>query len=197
MNEDFKNISFDEYMDQSASLIVSSKEHLGGQKINNAIKMIEDNFLNNKILFTCGNGGSAADANHIHAELVGRFERNRRALNVISLNSNPAFITAWSNDIDYETIFSRQLEAFPNNSGLLFGISTSGNSKNILNAAKLAKDKGIKVICLTGKGGGKLAEFSDILIDIPSDKTAKIQQIHECIYHYICGKLEFIDFQND
>ena len=192
MNENFEQISFNEYMKQSAELITETINYIKAEKISEAISMIEDNFIQNKSLFICGNGGSAADANHIHAELVGRFERNRRALNVISLNSNPAFITAWSNDIDYESIFSRQLEAFPDDSGVLLVLSTSGNSKNIIDVAKIAKTKGIKVISLTGKGGGMLKTLSDILIDVPSNKTAKIQQVHECIYHYICGKLEYI-----
>lgn len=192
MNENFEQISFNEYMKQSAELITETINYIKAEKISEAISMIEDNFTQNKSLFICGNGGSAADANHIHAELVGRFERNRRALNVISLNSNPAFITAWSNDIDYESIFSRQLEAFPDNSGVLLVLSTSGNSKNIIDVAKIAKTKGIKVISLTGQGGGMLKTLSDILIDVPSNKTAKIQQVHECIYHYICGKLEYI-----
>lgn len=193
MNEDFKSISFNNYMIESANLIIESKDYLKSDLIDDSIKLIKDNFMQNKILFTCGNGGSAADANHIHAELVGRFERDRRALNVISFNSNPAFITAWSNDIEYETIFSRQLEAFPDDSGILLAISTSGNSKNIVEVVKLAKSKNIKVISLTGMGGGALSDLSDILIDVPSNKTAKIQQIHECIYHYICGKLEYIN----
>lgn len=193
MNEDFKSISFNNYMIESANLIIESKDYLKSDLIDDSIKLIKDNFMQNKILFTCGNGGSAADANHIHAELVGRFERDRRALNVISFNSNPAFITAWSNDIEYETIFSRQLEAFPDDSGILLAISTSGNSKNIVEVVKLAKSKNIKVISLTGMGGGALSDLSDILIDVPSNKTAKIQQIHECIYQYICGKLEYIN----
>tara|TARA_B100000963_G_scaffold361557_1_gene397658 strand:+ start:12659 stop:13246 length:588 start_codon:yes stop_codon:yes gene_type:complete len=192
MNEDFKDLDFKTYLLESAELLTKSADAIDSLSIEKAIKEISLAFQEKKALYVCGNGGSAADANHIHAELVGRFELNRNPFNVISLVANPAFLTAWSNDEDYDSIFSRQIKSFPDNSGVLLAISTSGNSSNIISAARVSRRKNIKVISLTGSDGGDLKPLSDININVPSNKTAKIQQVHESIYHYICGKLEFI-----
>ena len=160
------------------------------QKIEKSIDQILIQINKENPLLVCGNGGSSADAEHIVGELVGRFLKERKAINAISLSSNSATLTAWANDYSYETIFSRQVEAYGKNGGIFWGISTSGNSKNIVLAAKKAKDLGLEVIALTGEGGGELAKYSDILIDVPSRSTPRIQEMHIMIYHYMCQKIE-------
>jgi D-sedoheptulose 7-phosphate isomerase len=144
----------------------------------------------NKPLLVCGNGGSASDAMHITGELVGRFLKERRGLNAICLSANPAVLTAWSNDYSYETVFSRQVEAHGTQGGVLWGLSTSGNSPNVVKAFEQARQMGMATISLTGQGGGKLAAVSDFLIDVPSKHTPDIQQVHLVLYHYMCERLE-------
>jgi D-sedoheptulose 7-phosphate isomerase len=143
-----------------------------------------------KPLLVCGNGGSASDAMHIAGELVARFLKERKGLNCICLSSNPAMITAWANDYDYDSVFARQVEAYGQGGGVLLAISTSGNSKNVLQAAQKAKAMGLAVIGLTGGGGGKLAPLCDVLLDAPSTFTPMIQQVHLCLYHYLCEQIE-------
>jgi D-sedoheptulose 7-phosphate isomerase len=144
----------------------------------------------NKALLVCGNGGSASDAMHITGELVGRFLKERRGLKAICLSSNPAVLTAWSNDYSYDTVFSRQTEAYGEQGGVILGISTSGNSRNVIAAFEVAKSLGMTTIALTGEGGGKMAALSDILLDVPSRSTPLIQQVHICLYHYLCEQVE-------
>jgi D-sedoheptulose 7-phosphate isomerase len=144
----------------------------------------------NKALLVCGNGGSASDAQHITGELVGRFLKERRGLKAICLSSNPAVLTAWSNDYSYDTVFSRQTEAYGEPGGVILGISTSGNSRNVIAAFEVAKSLGMTTIALTGEGGGKMAALSDILLDVPSRSTPLIQQVHICLYHYLCEQVE-------
>lgn len=144
----------------------------------------------NKALLVCGNGGSASDAMHITGELVGRFLKERRGLKAICLSSNPAVLTAWSNDYSYDTVFSRQTEAYGEPGGVILGISTSGNSRNVIAAFEVARQMGMTTIAMTGEGGGKMAELSDILLDVPSRSTPLIQQVHICLYHYLCEQVE-------
>lgn len=141
-------------------------------------------------LLVCGNGGSASDAMHITGELVGRYLKERKALNCVCLSSNPAVLTAWANDYSYETVFSRQVEAYGRAGGVILGLSTSGNSANVLKAFETARSMGMSTIAMTGEGGGKLAAVSDILIDVPSKRTPDIQQAHICLYHYLCEMVE-------
>lgn len=138
----------------------------------------------------CGNGGSASDALHISGELVGRFYRERKAMNVICLNSNVTVMTAWANDFDYDSIFARQVEAHGVEDGVCWGISTSGNSESVIQALGQAKSMGMKTIGLTGAGGGRLASVSDLLLDVPSMSTPRIQELHMPIYHFICQQVE-------
>jgi len=142
-----------------------------------------------KILL-CGNGGSAADAQHIAAELSGRFKKERKALAGIALTTDTSALTAIGNDYGFEFVFSRQVEAIGKKGDVLIAISTSGNSQNIINAIKSAKEIGCKIITLTGKDGGKMKEMGDINIIIPSDNTPRIQEMHIMIGHMICN---FID----
>jgi D-sedoheptulose 7-phosphate isomerase len=137
-----------------------------------------------------GNGGSASDAMHIAGELVGKFLHERGALNVICLNANPSVLTAWANDYEFETVFSRQVDAHGKGGGVCWGLSTSGNSINVINAFKKARQMGMTTIALTGKGGGALSQFSDVLIEAPTIETPRVQEIHILIYHYICERIE-------
>jgi D-sedoheptulose 7-phosphate isomerase len=140
------------------------------------------------ILF--GNGGSAADSQHIAAELVGRFQKDRCALPAIALTTDTSIITALSNDYGYETIFARQLEALAKKKDVIIGISTSGRAKNVTLALNTAKKMGLKTICLTGKDGGEIAKIADIPLIVPSKITARIQEAHITIGHIICELVE-------
>lgn len=151
--------------------------------INNAIK-------SGGKLMLCGNGGSAADSQHIAAELVGRFIKDRRPLPAIALSTDTSAITCISNDYGYEYIFSRQVESLGNEADVLLAISTSGNSNNIVEAIKTAKQKKLKVIGLLGKDGGVIKEMCDIPIIVPSDVTARIQEVHIFLGHFFCLMLE-------
>ncbi|PAF53912.1 phosphoheptose isomerase [Helicobacter sp. 13S00482-2] len=142
-----------------------------------------------KILF-CGNGGSAADAQHFAAELTGRYKRERKPLAGIALSTDTSALTAIANDYGYEHVFSRQVQALANPSDIVFGISTSGNSKNIINALKVAQSIGCKTIGLSGKDGGLMNEVCDINLVIPSADTARIQEAHILIIHIICDVVE-------
>jgi D-sedoheptulose 7-phosphate isomerase len=143
-----------------------------------------------KPLLVCGNGGSAADAEHIVGELVGRFLRNRRALNAICLASNAAVLTAWSNDFSFEQVFARQVEAHGAPGAVLLGLSTSGNSPNVVLALEAARARGMVTIGLTGQGGGRMAPLCDHLLAVPSTSTPAIQQVHLCLYHCFCAAVE-------
>lgn len=151
----------------------------------------------NKLLI-CGNGGSAADAQHIAAELVHQFElKGRHALPAIALSTNTSILTAIGNDWGYNRCFERQVEALANKGDIVLGISTSGNSVNVISAFEMAKKKGAITIGLLGKDGGKLKSKSDIAIIVPSDNTAVIQESHMSIYHIICGIIDrHPEFQN-
>lgn len=138
----------------------------------------------------CGNGGSAADAQHIAAEFVVRYQLKRRALPAIALTTDTSILTAHANDFDFDSVFARQIEALGNAGDTLIAISTSGNSKNIVQAAQIARAKNLNVIALTGESGGSLAEFSTHLITVPSKITARIQEVHILIGHYWCGVVE-------
>lgn len=142
-----------------------------------------------KILL-CGNGGSAADCQHIAAELVVRYEKNRKALAAIALTTDSSILTAHSNDIGFETVYSRQIEAIGNEKDCLIAISTSGTSKNILNAVEAARLKGMAVIGLTGRDGGELSRQVTHAVIVPSDVTARIQEAHILIGHWWCGAIE-------
>ena len=178
------------YLEVSSELIRKTAESLNEKKIKDASNLIGNVLSKNKPLLICGNGGSAADSMHIAGELVGRFLKERRALNCVSLAANSTILTAWSNDYSYETVFSRQVESLAQEGGVVWGISTSGNSQNIILAFQKAKELGMSTIGLTGDGGGKMANYTDILLDIPSTSTPLIQQAHVCIYHYICQVVE-------
>ncbi len=150
----------------------------------------------NKVLI-CGNGGSAADAQHWTAELIGRFEkRERRALPVIALSANTSTMTAWSNDYSYETVFSRQVEGLGQEGDVIIVITTSGNSPNCLEAVKAAHTQKCKTIALLGKDGGKLRGVCSHEIIVPARRTPRVQEGHQIIYHLICELVEVILFDS-
>ncbi len=142
-----------------------------------------------KILL-CGNGGSAADCQHIAAEFVVRYEKKRQAMAAIALTTDSSILTAHANDFDFETVFSRQVEALGNDKDCLIAISTSGTSKNILKAVAAAKLKGMAVIGLTGGEGGELSKQATVSVIVPSTVTARIQEAHILIGHWWCGAIE-------
>jgi D-sedoheptulose 7-phosphate isomerase len=143
----------------------------------------------NKVLL-CGNGGSAADAQHIAAEFVGRYEKERKALPAIALTTDSSALTALANDYDFDRVFARQVEALGSTGDCLIAISTSGNSPNVISAVMTARNVGCKVIGLTGSGGKKLASLCDAAVMVPSDRTARIQEAHIAVAHYWCEKLD-------
>ncbi len=141
-------------------------------------------------LLVCGNGGSAADAQHFAAELIGRFEKERGAYAAIALSTDTSIITALANDYGVEQIFSRQVEGLGQAGDVLIAISTSGNSPNILQAALAAQKIGMKTIAMTGDGGGRLGSMADVVFAVPSTHTARIQEVHEIFLHGLAEMLE-------
>ena len=141
-------------------------------------------------IILCGNGGSAADAQHIAAELSGRFKKERRALAAIAITTDTSALTSIGNDYGYEFVFSRQIEAIGKKGDVLIGISTSGNSENVIKAIESAKKIGMKVITLTGKNGGEMKNLGDVNVIIPSNNTPRIQEMHIMIGHMICALID-------
>ena len=146
--------------------------------------------LNGRTIFFCGNGGSAADSQHLAAEFVGRFVKERRGLAAVALTTDTSILTAISNDYGYERIFARQVEALARPGDVLIGLSTSGNSPNVILAIHKAKQLGAITIGLSGGNGGKMAEHCDLCVTVPAKVTARIQEAHILIGHIIC---EFMD----
>lgn len=178
------------HLQESAALITAMANYPAAARVQLAINAIITAFKANKPLLVCGNGGSASDASHIAGEMVGRFLQQRRGYPCIALTADSAILTAVGNDYGYEQVFARQVEAYAVPGAVVWGISTSGNSPNVLAAFVKARELGLTTIGLTGEGGGKLASLSDILLDVPSRHTPYIQQIHLCLYHYICEAVE-------
>lgn len=141
-------------------------------------------------VYICGNGGSAADAQHIAGELVGRFRRERKALPAVALTTDTSVMTSIANDYSYEEIFTRQVEALVKADDVLWAISTSGNSQNIVAAAESAKNKGALVLAFTGRKESRLEQIADICLCADSDSTARSQEIHQLAYHIICDLVE-------
>ena len=161
------------------------------KKIYEASELIKQSLSENNTIFWCGNGGSASQANHLSAELIGGMYKDKKSpFKSICLNADTAFITAWSNDNSFDNIFSRQLEGLAQNGDMLITLSTSGNSKNIINAAKYCNNNNIKIISLTGFDGGLLKNLSDININISVNSTQRIQEMHILVGHILCDIVE-------
>ena len=162
--------------------------------VQDCVKIIVNAFeKGNKVLF-CGNGGSAADAQHLAAEFSGRFYTDRDALPAEALHCNTSYLTAVANDYSYDVIYSRLIKGIGNPGDVLVGLSTSGNSKNIINAFEAAKEKNMINIAFTGASGGELKKLADQLINVPSDDTPRIQESHIMLGHIICQLVEEIYF---
>jgi D-sedoheptulose 7-phosphate isomerase len=178
------------YLATSQHVIAATIDALDEATMQAAIDACVTSLKNNRPILICGNGGSAADAMHIAGELIGRFLKERRALKCICLADNLAVLTAWSNDYSYDTVFARQVEAYGEPGGTIIGLSTSGNSKNVVAAFEQAKSLDMTTIGLTGEGGGAMATTTNHLLTVPSRSTPLIQQVHICLYHYLCAQIE-------
>ena len=162
---------------------------------NAALRMAATLAKGNKLLF-CGNGGSAADAQHLAAEFVNRFIMDRRPLPAIALSTDTSVLTAIGNDFGFDLVFSKQVEALGNPGDMLIAISTSGNSKNVLNAVEAARMRAIAVLGLTGGTGGSMAGLCDVLIAVDDARTPLIQEIHITVGHLLCGLTDYYLFEN-
>ena len=168
--------------------ILNDQAFLG--RIEAAAEIITESLRNGGKIHFCGNGGSAADAQHLAAELSGRFYFDRPPLNAEALHCNTSYLTAVGNDYGYDLIFSRLLRGTAKAGDVIVGISTSGNSKNILNAFEVAKELGVKIVAMTGATGGAMKDFADILLNVPSTDTPRIQESHIMIGHIVCELVE-------
>jgi D-sedoheptulose 7-phosphate isomerase len=183
-------MSLHHYLTESAGVLQRCADTVSQETMDRAIGSIVDALSAGQPLLVCGNGGSAADAMHITGELVARFLKDRRAFRAICLSDNPVVLTAWSNDISFETVFARQVEAYGGEGAVILGLSTSGTSRNVIAAFEQARKMHMRTIALTGEGGGKLAPLADVLLAAPSRHTPLIQQVHLCLYHYLCEHVE-------
>jgi D-sedoheptulose 7-phosphate isomerase len=165
------------------------------EQVARGIVAMTDCLLAGGKVMACGNGGSAADAQHFAAELIGRFERERQELAAIALTTDTSILTAVGNDYSYDEIFSKQVRGLGKKGDILIGISTSGNSKNVVKAIEVAKKMDIKIIALTGNGGGKIASLldaNDIHLCAPSTRTARIQETHLVLLHALCDGVDHL-----
>jgi len=163
----------------------------GVEQIEKAAEILINCTKNGGKILWCGNGGSAGDAQHLAAELMGGMtDHDRMPISSIALTTDTSFLTAWSNDTDFESIFSRQIQGIGDEGDVLVGISTSGNSKNVINAIKQAKYKNLKTISLTGEKGGGLNGIADITLKVPSNNTQRIQESHIMIGQILCSLIE-------
>ena len=161
-----------------------------GPKLQEAAQLMIDALGNEKKILIAGNGGSAAQAQHMTGELVGRFLIERNALPAITLSADTSILTAWSNDYSFETVFSRQVEALGKEGDILFALSTSGNSANVIKAVEAARVARMKVILLLGKDGGKMKGLADVELVVPSNSTPRIQESHILMIHMLCECVE-------
>jgi len=180
--------SFIEESIKTKQSLIGDEKILTG--IEKAINLISDSLKNQGKVMVFGNGGSAADAQHFAGEIVGRYKKERKGYPAIALTTDTSIITSVANDYSFDAIFSRQIEALGKKGDIAFGISTSGNSKNVIEGIKKAKELGISTICLLGKDGGKLKDLAELSIVIPSDNIPRIQETHILIIHIICEEVE-------
>jgi D-sedoheptulose 7-phosphate isomerase len=174
---------------------IEVKQHIAQDKsfitrIEQAVKMITDCFKEGNKVFFCGNGGSAADAQHLAAEFSGRFYFDRAILPAEALHCNTSYLTAIANDYTFDIIYARLISGIAKKGDILVGLSTSGNSGNIVQAFEKAREIGVSTIGFTGESGGSLKNLSDILLNVPSDDTPRIQESHILIGHIICELVE-------
>jgi D-sedoheptulose 7-phosphate isomerase len=181
--------SVSEQLEESASLALRvAREE--ADTICRMAELVIESYRHNGALLICGNGGSAADAQHLAGEMVGRFLKEREPLRCIALTTDTSVLTAIGNDYGYEEIFARQVLAHGREGDVLLAISTSGNSPNVLRAVEGARLLRMKVIALSGKGGGRLARAADLCVTVPSDISPRIQEVHETVGHILCSLVE-------
>jgi D-sedoheptulose 7-phosphate isomerase len=165
--------------------------------VEKVVNAITSSLKNNGRIYFCGNGGSAADAQHLAAEFSGRFYTDRKALPAEALHCNTSYLTAVANDYSYDVVYARLVDGIANKGDVLIGLSTSGNSGNIVKAFEVAREKGIVTVGFTGLSGGTMKELSDHLINVPSKDTPRIQESHILIGHIICQMVEENYFQSN
>jgi len=167
------------------------------KEIETLVSWMLDTYKNKNKIIAMGNGGSASDAEHLVCEIVGRFKLERKSLPAVALTSNSSTVTAIANDYGYENLFSRQIEGYANKGDIVLGISTSGNSENVILGIKKAKELGCRTVCLLGKDGGKLKDLCDLAIIVKSYDTPKVQESHIMIIHIICQLFEARFFKDE
>jgi D-sedoheptulose 7-phosphate isomerase len=161
-----------------------------GASLDRALAMVRETVRRGGTLYFCGNGGSAADAQHLATEYVVRYTRNRRAYPAVALTTDTSLLTAAGNDLGFDEIFARQVEALAKKGDLLIIHTTSGNSPNLLRAAEAAQSKDVQVLAMSARGGGKLAEIATHTVIVPTDRTDRAQELQLCIQHVICDLVE-------
>jgi D-sedoheptulose 7-phosphate isomerase len=179
-----------ERLRQAAETLRQVSEGAYEQSVTRAVVELVAAMRSGRKLLAFGNGGSAADAEHLCAELVGRFQRTRRALPAIALTTNQALLTAWSNDHGFDDVFARQVEALGSPGDVALGISTSGNSQNVVNGLRRARELGLRTLGLTGHTGGRMGAHCDVLMSVPLDETSRIQEVHLVTYHALCAAVD-------
>lgn len=180
------------HFQESAELKIKAASVLA-QPISQAVELMFTALSNGNKILACGNGGSAADCQHFAAELVGRFERERLPLPALALTTDTSILTAVGNDYSFQEIFSKQVQAFGQSGDVLLALSTSGNSTNVLAAIDAALERDMRIVALTGKGGGAMARRltdADVHICVPHDRTARIQEVHLLTIHCLCDGID-------
>ena len=188
-----KSLSFKKEIIKQIEGSISAKEKIIDEYVNvidDVVNVVINAYQNGNKVLWCGNGGSAADAQHLSCELVSKFYLNRKPLRSIALTTNTSILTAVANDYEYDNVFERQVEALADKGDVLIGMTTSGTSKNIINALKTANEKGVTSIAITGEKIDEIKDYADYLIPVPSDVTPHIQESHIMIGHIICYLVE-------
>ena len=187
------------HFQESADLKLQSAAALA-QPISQAIELMFGALSNGNKILACGNGGSAADCQHFAAELVGRFERERLPLPALALTTDTSILTAVGNDYGFRDVYAKQVQAFGQSGDVLLALSTSGNSANVVAAIEAAVERDMRIIALTGKGGGVMGELmseADVHICVPHDRTARIQEVHALTIHILCDGIDVALFGGD
>ena len=188
MKNDQKDIISSAFAAHKAAM--AKIEKTGASAIVAAAAMITNSLAKGGCVYICGNGGSAADAQHIAGELIGRFTKERKAFAAVALSTDTSILTCLANDYSFDKVFSRQVEGLVKKGDLLWAISTSGSSKNVIEAAKAAKEKGAAVLAFTGKEASELEKLSDVCFCAAGTTTARSQEMHQLAYHIICELVE-------
>ena len=188
-----------QHFQESAQLKLQAAEELA-EPISQAVEIMFTALSNGNKILACGNGGSAADCQHFAAELVGRFERERLPLPALALTTDTSILTAIGNDYGFRDIYAKQVQAFGQSGDVLLALSTSGNSANVVAAIEAAVERDMRIIALTGKGGGVMGELmseADVHICVPHDRTARIQEVHALTIHILCDGIDVALFGGD